>query len=502
MKKILFLLCALMVVQCSQLFAQCGTVLFTTANTYGITTILQSCNNTQLQFNWNCKRYSCPNNSIMPATSSATIKLRYNPTSASLTGSTLTTLTTTSFTAYNYNVSQSGYYWLEEVTAVTTTTQDCCGSTVNWVNTYNNGNGIGSAVLIAVQTAASATFKVDGNTVNASTYTQVYDCSSAAVQMTDITWAGTSSSFGYNYKVEITKVGSATPYNSGWLTGTPPISYPARTYISSTWGTVTGQYTIKLWVKNNCNPSGVAYTGLIQVNAAPTAATACIQLNNSLTCAGPLVNLGGSFATATPSCVNSPKVTGTCSGGAWVNGGWHMSVLEFDASGSYVKIVVNTPNMTLNNTSDIACLNLNDLSSPLGYFYSNPANYRYLIIFDVWNVCNASSHSQSMGYFIDNVGGCKTDGEETVITDPLQEAANSLIVYPNPTNGELNVSWAYTQGVEPTISLFSVEGKQVKAPMHQTGLGEIKLDVSGLAKGIYTLEINDGMRRVRRVIVQ
>mgnify|MGYP001553671283 CR=1 FL=1 len=42
----------------------------------------------------------------------------------------------------------------------------------------------------------------------------------------------------------------------------------------------------------------------------------------------------------------------------------------------------------------------------------------------------------------------------------------------------------------------------VNAPVQPTGLGELKLNVSGLEKGIYSLELNDGIKRVNKVIVE
>lgn len=76
------------------------------------------------------------------------------------------------------------------------------------------------------------------------------------------------------------------------------------------------------------------------------------------------------------------------------------------------------------------------------------------------------------------------------------EHSNSFLVYPNPTSGNLNIQ---VEG-DYTYMLFNSFGQQV---MNGHGHGEQQLDLSGFAKGIYLLHLNNGMNvNIQKVIVK
>lgn len=407
---------------------------------------------------------------------------------------------------------QSGSYWYNMGSAVTVNNGNTWNRTATLISAYYrvvatvvtdgyfcncSPSYTSGSTYLTFQTAPSATFKVDGQTVNPSTYTQVYGCSTSTAQMTDITWSGTNSS--YYWKVDVVRASDGLPKSTGWSTGTPPGSpFDLRAFILAQYTTLPGQYTVTLWVKNVCNTSGVAYTGKIQINTVPVA---CVQLaNNSSTGCNPAyyINLG-TYSSPASTCANSPKITASCSDGQWVGGYWNLIVWEFDMSNNFIKTVVSTGNQTLTNTSDISCLNLNDWSSPLGYFYTNSTGYKYVVYFVVGNSCGSSVDG---GYFVDNTGGCKTDGGEDVTGIGEPSGGASFTAYPNPAASELNVAWQYHPDIAPTVKLYSIEGQQVNVPAQPTGLGQLKLDVSGLEKGLYLIELNDGIRQVKKVTIK
>jgi 5-hydroxyisourate hydrolase-like protein (transthyretin family) len=83
--------------------------------------------------------------------------------------------------------------------------------------------------------------------------------------------------------------------------------------------------------------------------------------------------------------------------------------------------------------------------------------------------------------------------------------SQSLDIYPNPTNGTLNVSFE-TQGSEAaTLTIMDLTGKVI----FQTETGNLngryddQLNISKLARGTYMLRIENGdMTAVRRIIKQ
>jgi len=74
----------------------------------------------------------------------------------------------------------------------------------------------------------------------------------------------------------------------------------------------------------------------------------------------------------------------------------------------------------------------------------------------------------------------------------------ALRVYPNPTDGELNLDFSGLKLASSQVrfQLFSVLGVRLKAGTFQLQEGlQQKLDLQGLAKGVYLLELHDGQHR-------
>jgi hypothetical protein len=89
----------------------------------------------------------------------------------------------------------------------------------------------------------------------------------------------------------------------------------------------------------------------------------------------------------------------------------------------------------------------------------------------------------------------------TNLEDQNQESDN-ITIYPNPTTDKLNISWLFSSIEKPIIKLYCMDGKQLEVPMRPIADKEMQLDVSTLAKGIYMLELNNGTKSTKRVIIQ
>ncbi|MBL8003016.1 MAG: T9SS type A sorting domain-containing protein [Flavobacteriales bacterium] len=80
--------------------------------------------------------------------------------------------------------------------------------------------------------------------------------------------------------------------------------------------------------------------------------------------------------------------------------------------------------------------------------------------------------------------------------------SNTLNIYPNPTNGVLNVTFKQ-QGNEATfVRVFDLLGKEVVASQRVVGTGEQSqtVDLSGLQNGMYYLQLQSGSQKVTRKV--
>lgn len=88
-------------------------------------------------------------------------------------------------------------------------------------------------------------------------------------------------------------------------------------------------------------------------------------------------------------------------------------------------------------------------------------------------------------------------GAQTLSTDPLQGIENSIAIYPNPSNGMINLKNTSTRSFE--LSIVNVLGKEV----HTTSIitGTKSLDLSFLNKGIYIAVFKNGNLSISKKIV-
>jgi hypothetical protein len=369
---------------------------------------------------------------------------------------------------------------------------------------YSGYSRFTSIISVTVDKSPTATYKVDGATVNTSTYLQTFACS--PLQLTNMTLNGTGSNPAW--QVSATKVGTSTVASSGWVSGNLPASYDLKALLSFTYGSgnLQGEYNVSVAVKNGCSGKfGNTYSGLVKVNANPSATSACFQISTNNTCT--TFSPGGSTcASATNVCAGSPKLSGSCSTGQWVGGYYRVVVEEFLSTCVFNQTLISTGNNAIVNTNDVVCLDLNVLTSPQGYFFSNPTGRKYKVSWTIGNVCGEST---SVKWFSDNISGCRIRGDkgdkglegEAGLGEASAENPIGFTVYPNPASTELNILWDTNSDEATSIRMFDVTGREVLVATKAKGLGEARLDVSGLVKGIYVVELNNGTRSIQRVVI-
>lgn len=104
-----------------------------------------------------------------------------------------------------------------------------------------------------------------------------------------------------------------------------------------------------------------------------------------------------------------------------------------------------------------------------------------------------------------NSAGIEFCSREVVNLSTESFSNKSLVkLYPNPTNGELNMHYKSTSGQEMQINVFDLTGKQVFEKTNNfTVANSTSLDLSTLVSGVYLVKVNDGSQQfVKKLIIK
>jgi uncharacterized protein (DUF779 family) len=88
------------------------------------------------------------------------------------------------------------------------------------------------------------------------------------------------------------------------------------------------------------------------------------------------------------------------------------------------------------------------------------------------------------------------DGSPNTTVDGLE--AFSVLIYPNPSSNNLTVDLGDLNGVSTTVKLYDSSSKMIFEKKSNTTL---MIDVSGVAKGMYSLELSTDEQVLRRQVV-
>lgn len=107
---------------------------------------------------------------------------------------------------------------------------------------------------------------------------------------------------------------------------------------------------------------------------------------------------------------------------------------------------------------------------------------------------NQPDHS---GIFAAN--GISAISEIQILTDIQEEFLKGIMIFPNPTNGKLNIS-GIASGIEIMVTIFSSTGKSLQViALKNDGA----IDVSHLSAGVYFVKLEDGNSvRFEKVVVE
>lgn len=81
------------------------------------------------------------------------------------------------------------------------------------------------------------------------------------------------------------------------------------------------------------------------------------------------------------------------------------------------------------------------------------------------------------------------------------EADDAIRIYPNPSTGLLNIS--LERDTETRVDVFDLSGRKIQSHVMAAGTGNLQVDLSGYAKGLYMVHIHSGKETTsHKVILQ
>lgn len=161
------------------------------------------------------------------------------------------------------------------------------------------------------------------------------------------------------------------------------------------------------------------------------------------------------------------------------------------AHGDTTSVVITaTPNVTFPSLSS-ACVYHDPIllttATPAGGMYSGNgvSNGSFIP-----SEAGVGSHTITYTY---TENGCTATAETTIMVDECLNVDNvngtSLSIYPNPAHGTITIQLNDNASEEANVQFIAADGKVVKSLQH-TGLGNgQQIDISDLAPGIYTIQV-------------
>jgi hypothetical protein len=115
------------------------------------------------------------------------------------------------------------------------------------------------------------------------------------------------------------------------------------------------------------------------------------------------------------------------------------------------------------------------------------SDYIYSVYCTYWSAINngpksIESEETKESYYFD---------DDKPVVELIQEAFEKVVVYPNPTRGNLTVSWNNYSKDRILMVIYNFNGVPFKKEYIGPGINEIHLDLSDVNPGMYIIELRD-----------
>jgi len=278
-----------------------------------------------------------------------------------------------------------------------------------------------------------------------------------------------------------------SPTSWSWaFTGGAPSSSTTQNPTNICYNTA-GTYNVSLTATNSGGSNTKTMNGYITVNPAPTAPTISVSPSNSI-CQGETATLTISNPCAGCTFSWSPNSqTGTS---IQVSTGNNYSVNAINSCGqvssNLLSVIVNSLPPT-----PIATINGNQLESSSAV--GNQWYFNGSLISGATQQTYAPQQSGNYYVVVTDGNGCSSGQSNTVSFIPTGIGnidVPSVVIYPNPTTGELNILFSSNQ-TDVTIELFDMTGKQIMwQAVKDASVNHIEnINLSAFPNGIYNLRL-------------
>jgi PKD repeat protein len=350
---------------------------------------------------------------------------------------------------------------------------------------YNWANGTNGATITAVAAGSYVLTVSDANGCSTTSAATVSNSGAPTIALTTtqpICYGSTNGS------VLSSVSGGAAPYTYTWNTGVSTASLNnigAGTYIVTVTDASQCQAVQSVVLANPAQVDGVIST---------TNAT-CGNNNGSATVNGVGGNGVYTYSWSTGTTANT--LNGLASGSYSVtitddNGCSAVKTATINASAGVTVSVAGTDPTQGNNGS--ATATVNGGTSPYLYSWSNGSS-------------TSTISGLAVGTYtvtVTDANNCTGMGSVTLVPTGIKEVKGiaSVKVYPNPTNGILNVSIELTTAQDLSVEIFNSIGQQMisKQYVNQSLVLET-MDINSFAQGVYMVRVkaNDNVKTIRLV---
>jgi hypothetical protein len=375
--------------------------------------------------------------------------------------------------------------------------------------------GILNQFSVNFYTSPVANFNVNGSIGSCSTWKDVYNCSSASMTLAN-TSTGTSGNSPqyqlliYNYTQSTCAIGSviynngaATNVTPGWTSGWPTtLNMKTLTGINgNSWFNATGYYLVRLNVRNSCNTPGYTTKDeIIKVSPSPESISASWSAFNCANTVAPSLNCNAPTAVSKYSPIIYASNTGTGSNPGASIDQYTVTIQDYSGPSCILGGVYYSHTYSWAGPGPLTnkLISLNKVIEESGggtSWFANHFSTKVKVTISVHNVCGNSP--DVIGYLTNSIE-CRV-GSKT-------ELNTNLSIFPNPARGSVTLHIELEKATDVNCKLIDYTGRTVQQLLIgdylEQGNHDIYVDVSGLSRGIYFIELTDEKKQMLKLVLE
>jgi PKD repeat protein len=393
------------------------------------------------------------------------------------------------------SVTNSSYSYCQGATATALTATASTGNTLSWYDVATGGTALAGAPTPSTSAPGTYTYYVSQKNANGDESPRVAIVVTVNAQpATPTISANGATTFCTGGSVDLT---SSSSTGNVWSSASGFATTPTITVTSS------GSYSVTVTDNNGCSATSNATTVNVSNAPTPTVTSSATQV-----CSGEVVTLTSTAADSY----------------AWSNGATTQTI-NVTASGNYSVVTTNADACAGVGTSNTVNVTFTTTPTAAGSFsttgnvvtFSNSSTGASSYSWDFGDFTNSSASAPVHAYAVNGTyqvvltainGNCTdTTTFNVAITASVEElmGISNLIVYPNPTSGDVFVNFENQNGNAISIELVDQLGRVIYASdeFNSTGFNNIELNLANVSDGMYSVLVHSLNNTItKRIIVK